>query len=326
MKRKTPFSPESLIPKVKIRKESQNKESQVSRKLYYREYRSKMNDEKKKEYQQKSNTRLIKFRLKQKDTVPKQNSSEEALKEMRSILSEDTSGCVLQQFQNFIRKQKKNLLERKKRASEHWKTRDARCKKRKIKRVEQQQTTHSQPQQTTHSCPSSNIQPPVPNASGDARTPAAQRKARSRVKKVLPHSPRKYASTLVDVWEHSSPRKKDELNKYFNRNDMKLGLLAKKTLAQLKRKRDKQSKCVRDTFIKCLVTPETFNCTRNLLGFDRRTMTNFLKRKKEQKKTKKEKRREEAEKFFVANSVPLPDKKLVSKKSGLHAQQLQVMS
>lgn len=164
----------------------------------------------------------------------------------------------------------------------------------------------------------------------DSRTPAARRKAVSRTRHILPSSPRRFARKLSDLLLSATPRKKAlfsfKLKTGENSLEEKVGKQVLENLRSLSKVRSKATQARRNVLMSVCLKYRSLRKNSSLLGIHRKTVSkminsNILSPKMVRKTRKLQK---EVATFFDSVSNPLPEKKLVSKKTGKCASTLSI--
>lgn len=155
------------------------------------------------------------------------------------------------------------------------------------------------------------------------RSPAARRKALSRVKAMMPCSPRKYVQTVSDLMTKASPRKKSLFNSMKKQCvEQKIGREVLRRLKSISRQRSKNVNYIRNVLLSVFCKyKHSLRTSSSLLGVHRKTVAkcvglgeSFSSSRVILKKCKKAEA--EATAFLEFSASALPEKKLVSKKTG----------
>ena len=262
-------------------------------------YRAQMTAEKKAEYLQNGKLRSRKSREKKKE--------EKEMRPEKRVTRKDDADREAERAK--WREEK-----RKQRQTMHWKTREAINAKRRAayhaKKNKSQQASsvfHSdQLSQSPSVC--------------DVRTPAAQRKALQRAKKAMPSSPMKYVHTVQALINSASPRKK----KLFTENGMdkpvhEIGSKFAEAVQRLRNKKCAGDRQTRRVLLSVVNGTKLSSDAAMLMNVNRKTLKRHLFHKKRPQLVKNESRNTAAAEFFEESAMAVPDKKLVSKKTGKSA-------
>lgn len=272
--------------------------------LKCKQFRDDRTDDQKKADSAKSKERTQKCRAKKKEEM---TTGPQKVKTRGDILLHDAQ------------KAKWNEEYRQKKENMHWRTKDAINAKRRLKYKENKLAPKIEKLKAT----TQEVQcGPADFIVEDERNPAAQRKALQRAKDALPSSPRKYVATVHALITKCSPRKKQLFHqKSFDTTAQKFGRLFIAACRRLKTKYCTEERLSRHVLLDVCKGEGSATYRSAVLGFDLKTVLRHGK-----KVTKKQKRKKEVEtlaaSFIEETATPLPDKKLVSMKTGKPAFQL----
>ena len=199
----------------------------------------------------------------------------------------------------------------------HWRTKQARNEKRRLLYRQKRDRKQAEGAEAVPILPSI-------EDSEDTRTRVAKRKALQRAKGALPNSPGKYVATVRSLIDKSSPRKKrlfDASPTPSCSRQQEVGSVFINSVRCLKDKTSAADRVTRRVLLDVMKGTCSVRKRSSLLDISRRTL------KKHDIKWKPVKRLRTAEasatSFLEDMATPLPDKKLVSKKTGKGASLLQ---
>lgn len=168
----------------------------------------------------------------------------------------------------------------------------------------------------------------------DSRTPGSKRKALSRAKAALPLSPMKYFHTVNDLIATASPKKRALFQSSLLQNKKtpqhRIGEKVLKSLRVLQKKRDKAAHRTRTCLLSVCSKYASIRESSTLYNISRKTTSKYVSQWKEtateintpgstEVYQKQRKLESEVSAYMETVSNPLPDKKLVSKKTGKSA-------
>lgn len=272
------------------------------------------NKEKCKAYRQnrseekKADQRLKNTLRKQKERQRKKASQQQKMLTRTDVLAEET--------------QRAKWREEKRRQAEkmHWKTREKKNERRrqlyqeKKEAARQKNSKAVQCEASTSSIGQLTVTVPT---SFEERSPEAQRKALQRARSALPKSPRKFVSTVASLIQKASPKKKQLFTRSMNTlvPDQRMGHLFMNACLRLRNRQLSAERQARRILLSVCKGIGTFKERSAMLGVH---WTTIKRHEKGQKATaKKENPADElAKQFLEESATTIPDKKLVSKKSG----------
>ena len=156
------------------------------------------------------------------------------------------------------------------------------------------------------------------NAPTDTRTPEAKRKALSRARKALPKDPQQYVATVQSLHATASLRKKVAFkHQGFSTENYAVGLHLQKAVEHLRNKKDIGSRQIRRVMLQVFEKYGSLNKRSQILKMNKKTAVGHVHPKEGKCTAKSHQIQEEVKSFFEGEAVPLPNKKQVSKKSGL---------
>ena len=150
----------------------------------------------------------------------------------------------------------------------------------------------------------------------------------SRVKAALPQSPTKFVETVNDIMQTATPRKKALFTSQEKKTpQFQIGEQVMERLSSLKKKRDKMSKQTRRCLLSVCKQSSSIRSTGNTLSVTRKTATKYVPASESSSpqvaltsetcnKSCRRKLEAEVSNFMESVSDQLPDRKLVSRKSG----------
>ena len=326
----TDTQPSHVLQKARKKETSEHRRQYMRQ--YHQQYRAQLSPSKRCKLSQQSYERVKRSREKkkkmqlEKGSLPPIDLRDERRETSKSNiiltlkrLPDGTFTCRLNEFQIVEEKRQYHRDYYKIRiAREHWKKKQARLRRRRENYADNKKSKSSSASQPPTPSSLSYPESPsthLPGPSGDTRTPAARRKAVQRAKQGFPHSPSKFDGTLLDLC-----RQRNLLQ--VNKEAEEVGCQFIEQINSLKNKKDKHSITKRRTLLSCLKRKQLTPAKYRLLGMDRRTAMKYMTGIQPVRKEKVEK--EVARNFFHQEATPLPDRKLVSKKTGLPCLQLQV--
>ena len=145
--------------------------------------------------------------------------------------------------------------------------------------------------------------------SEDNRSDVARRKALSRARQALPSKPEHFATTLHDLREKASPKKKAAMA------GGEISPVINQALDHLKVKKDLKSTQQRRILLDIFAKYGTISKRSRVLKMSRSTIKKHSN-PNEKQPNKWEETKQNISAFFDVHATPLPDKKLVSKKTG----------
>ena len=157
-----------------------------------------------------------------------------------------------------------------------------------------------------------------------SRSTEAKRQSLSRAKKSISKEPHVYAKTVVDLANKASPRKKKVLEDkgVFSTTDINNvfaeGL--KERLHKLSKSRKKKDLELKQALAPAFVLAKKYRCQRRVckaLKISEKLLTN--RAKNPYKRAVSDEAKALVQDFYLQNSVTIPDKKLISKKTNLPA-------
>lgn len=188
------------------------------------------------------------------------------------------------------------------------------------------------PQEQLPSCSKS---PGAGDSTKDSRTPVCKRKALSRAKAALPLSPRKFFHTVNDLIATASPRKQalfqsSQFKEKKKTPQHRIGEKVLKRLRELQKKRDEASQRTRTCLLSVCSKYSSIRASSTLYSISRKTASKYVSPWEEiatkintanstEVYQKKRKLEAEVSAYMETVSHPLPDRKLVSKKTGKSA-------
>ena len=237
--------------------------------------------------------------------------------------------------------------ERKKKVAEQKKTQRARMtgqkkrrhlEKRRLKykekksKIASNSSTHQSDKESISTAGDQVSTPGVSTPSGslreDPRSKSAKRQALCRARRVLPQSPRKYASTIIDLIETATPRKRKAIDgglksrkKVMPENNT--GTVFREMMMKLKKKRGKKDREFKRSMAKTFSVMKNYrlmrSCSREL-GIRWNLLVKSCKHSRnvdDEKNTSSLPRetRTAVHNYYNTQSTTLPDKKAVSKKT-----------
>ena len=266
------------------------------------QYRDQMSEEQKTEYIEKGKQRVSDSR--------KRKAEEKAAQPEKRVTRTDISAQAAQ-------REKWRLARAKSRENQHWKTKEAVNKKRRSDY--QAQRKKIQPKPSAQTCQES--EPSTSSIDLDQRTGLAQRKALQRARASLPESATKYVHTVEALIHSSTPRKK---RLFYKRNptmtqEAEIGRNFVKAVKGLRAQNFVENRNTRKILLEVvrMGSSGTMGDLSLLLNVNKKTLKRHAEGKKSILKVKSNNARNEtAEHFFEETATVVPDKKLVSKKTG----------
>ena len=167
----------------------------------------------------------------------------------------------------------------------------------------------------------------------EQRTPCAQRKALQRARSALPSSPRKFVSTVTALVGQYSPRKRQlfqkgnllRVEREEQQREQQMGRLLLQAIHRLRLKNFSKDRLARRVLLDTCKGSGSFRKRSSVLRINKKTVrkheqASFMSNSKPLKMQKETEKK--AAEFLEQEATPLPDKKLVSKKTGKGAAQL----
>ena len=313
-------------------------EYRESQNEYFKKYRATLSEEKRLKQNEQARLRMQAKRNRDKESARPAPATRRSVEEQRRVWNE--------QYQKRTAKltpQKRAAMNKKRREKRHQKKEDA--KPTNLEGNSQQPLSCNQEmdkEKSTEVASCSNGCNSTEKAS-TKRTDAARRKALERARKALPNSPSKFAEVYINLGNKASPRKKkaiDQLQPSVSGSTTstpklqfaKIGENVVKSLASLKKNRSSMADCSRQILLSACKNRKDSSVRANstLLGVHRSTLrkgsdsgvSSLSYRSRKKKSERKLEVEGEIKNFLELNSTPLPDKKMVSKKTGLATQVL----
>ena len=158
----------------------------------------------------------------------------------------------------------------------------------------------------------------------DNRTPQAKRQAVHRALKALPREAEQFASTLERLHDSATPRNKIALEKRgFVAENCRIGSFVITAVNDFQKKTDVSSRQKRNIFLDVYRKYGSIARRCKILKMNRKTIRRHQKDRVNQRQKRHVDTVHEVSTFLESEAVTLPDKKLVSRKTGLAKSVLQ---
>lgn len=287
---------------------------------YSKNYRQNMNDERRAISNQQAAARMRAMRKKKKEAGEKKPPLTRAAREEQR-----------QKWASEKRMQQKKLRDTLSPQAFAQRLRQQNKRRREKYHAKKERNSNSLNSHVTFSTPQEQLPSCSGDSSQDSRTPVSRRKALSRAKAALPMSPRKFVHTVSDLIATASPKKQTLFKspEKGRTQQHRIGETVLKRLRVLQKKRDKASHRTRTCLLSVCSKYSSIRASSTLYNISRKTALKYTSQEvtateinteiSTEVYQKKRKLEAEVSVYMETVSHPLPDKKLVSKKTGKSA-------